>query len=202
MKLRAIFPVILVFAVCHCLAQPASDAATQAPAAEAKPDTASQDSPPAEAGKIDRDSTIAISDSAPYENAGMVAANVVRECTDLGRQFSDATQKWGADQGLKIVKSGAVDSSKGEQVLVLKILTAFSAGHAFGGHRKSVSVKAELYKDGKLLDSYTTTRNSMGGAFAGFKGSCDVLEHTVNTLGRDVAKWVNHKAARLRAPQT
>ena len=115
---------------------------------------------------------------------------------DLGRQFSDATQRSAAAQGLKIVKNGSVDASKGDQVLVLKILSAISVGHAwsFGGHRKSVSVKAELYKDGKLLDSYTTTRNSMGGALAGFKNSCDVLERTVTTLGSDVAKWVGSAA--------
>jgi hypothetical protein len=196
MELRTVFPGILVFAACHCLAQPASDAAVQAPPPEEKSDAASQASPPAGTGRIDRNVPIVISDAAPYENAGMIAANVVRECVDLGRQFSDATQKSAAEQGLKIVKNGSVDPAKGDQVLVLKILSAISAGHAwaFGGHRKSVSVKAELYKDGKLLDSYTTTRNSMGGALAGFKGSCDVLERTVNTLGSDIAKWVGTRA--------
>ena len=69
----------------------------------------------------------------------------------------------------------------------------YSAGNAFIGHRKSASVKAELYQDGKLIDSADYTRNSSGGFLGGFKGSCSVLEHTVNTLGNDVAKWLKKK---------
>ena len=34
------------------------------------------------------------------------------------------------------------------------------------------------------------TRNAAGGFLGGFKGSCAVLEHTVNTLGSDVVKWL------------
>ena len=30
----------------------------------------------------------------------------------------------------------------------------------------------------------------MGGAFAGYKGSCSVLGRTVKAMGKDVAQWL------------
>ncbi|MEM0514100.1 hypothetical protein WCN91_01365 [Pseudoalteromonas sp. YIC-827] len=68
-----------------------------------------------------------------------------------------------------------------------------SGGNAFIGHRKSASVSAKLMIDGKVVDSTSKTRNSAGG----FKGSCSVLAHTVNTLGSDIAKWVKSSKKRL-----
>jgi hypothetical protein len=85
------------------------------------------------------------------------------------------------------------DLSEGTQ-LKLMISNALSSGNAFMGHHKSVSIIAELYKDGKLIDTYSTTRNSGGGIGAGFKNSCAVLERCVTTLGKDVAQWVKTKS--------
>jgi hypothetical protein len=39
----------------------------------------------------------------------------------------------------------------------------------------SVSVKGKLYQGGQLLGSFKARRNSMGGAFGEFRGSCSVL---------------------------
>ena len=57
-------------------------------------------------------------------------------------------------------------------------------------HAKSVAIRADLYKEGKLLGNYTPSRNSGGGVFGAYTSSCGVLERTVNTLGSDVAKWM------------
>ena len=78
-----------------------------------------------------------------------------------------------------------------EQAIDLAIVQAFSGGNAFIGHRKSVTVSATLIVDGEEIDSTIKMRNSGGGFFGGFKGSCDVLAHTVNTLGSDVSEWLS-----------
>lgn len=82
----------------------------------------------------------------------------------------------------------AVDEN--EAYANIQIVSAISIGNAFTGHRKSVSVEAVLYKNGAVLGKKLLTRDSGGGAFAGFKSSCDVLDRTVNTLGSDVVKWL------------
>jgi hypothetical protein len=51
-------------------------------------------------------------------------------------------------------------------------------------------VRGKLYQDGKEIGAFTGRRNSMGGAFGGFKGSCSVLGRTVKALGKDIAQWL------------
>jgi hypothetical protein len=63
-------------------------------------------------------------------------------------------------------------------------------GNAFLGHHKSVSVKGKLYQEGQLLGSFKARRNSMGGAFGKFRGSCSVLSSAVKELEEDVAGWL------------
>ncbi len=187
MKRQAVLSAVLFFNAFCCLAQTTPDAgtATQAPAAGAKPDAVT---PPV--AKQDAGGVIAISDFASYADVTRIPANIVSQCPNLGRQFSDATLKSGTGLGLQLEQSGSVDPAKGAPVLVLSILSATSAGNAFIGHRKSVSIKADLYSSGKLVNSYSMARDSMGGAFGGLKNSCDVLERVVNALGSDVAKWL------------
>ena len=75
----------------------------------------------------------------------------------------------------------------------MKIVNATSRGNAYTGHHKSVSIEAELFENGQLVDTYTGSRNSTGGFAGRFKGSCSVLARCVNTLGNDVSKWLKKK---------
>lgn len=127
---------------------------------------------------------------APYQDEDGIANKVLEECTELGTQLSESTAKYLNDKGMSAVRQTSVDLKSARQALNVKITSAVSAGNAFIGHRKSVSVRAELYKDGVLVAKTGKTRDSAGGAFGGFKSSCSVLERTVNTLGNDIAKWL------------
>ena len=135
--------------------------------------------------------TILINSNSGFADNASVAENVRSECTAVGAVLSNAVVKYGAEQGLVVSAAADVTPQAAGKVVKVNITGMFSAGNAFIGHRKSATVKAELYQDGKLIDSKEFTRNSGGGFMGGFKGSCDVLEHTVNTLGNDVAKWLN-----------
>lgn len=126
------------------------------------------------------------------ENAE-VPTNVREECHGVASKLTDAVVKYGNAQGLQVRANPEVTPTQDGKVVKVSITGMFSGGNAFIGHRKSASVKAELFENGKLLDTTSYTRNSGGGAFGGFKGSCAVLEHTVNTLGNDVAKWLKQK---------
>lgn len=132
---------------------------------------------------------IAIQESIPYENPDRIDSRITAECKNLGENFSAAIDKYGKEYGLDVVRS-AGDISKNEAYANVRIVSAISIGNAFTGHRKSVSVEAIFYKNGAELGKKLLTRDSGGGAFAGFKSSCDVLDRTVNTLGSDVVKWL------------
>ena len=134
------------------------------------------------------DRSISVNSNAEYENVNVIQSNIISECTSLGQQFSDSTKKY-------LIKNGwSVDSSdNSENHLELIITNAFSAGNAFIGHRKSVSVKANLYQNNVLVDSFIGTRNSTGGIGGPFKSSCAVLARCTNTLGNDISKWLRNK---------
>lgn len=139
--------------------------------------------------------SLVINDKADYYDTKFVASNIVNECTNLGSNFSSSTRTFLEKQGFSVTTASDLAEQTEGMSLKLTIVNAVSAGNAFMGHRKSVSIEAQLYKDGELLDTFTHTRNSSGGFGGGFKGSCAVLDRCVHTLGNDVAKWMtkNHK---------
>jgi len=128
----------------------------------------------------------------PYANNGGIADNVKNECTKLGEQFSNSIKKYASKHGIMITQVADSLPNKGKSV-VLSIDNVYSAGNAFLGHRKSATVKATLMLDGKEIASTSKTRNSGGGFMGGFKGSCSVLAHTVNTLGSDIDRWLSEQ---------
>jgi hypothetical protein len=136
---------------------------------------------------------ISVNTKADFHDAAVIPGNIKTECTDLGSNFSQSTKKFLEESGWKVALTDSVESRTEGIAVKLEILNAFSSGNAFVGHHKSVTITATLYRDGKVVDTYTATRRSGGGVWAGFKGSCEVLDRCVNTLGNDVAKWVNTK---------
>lgn len=134
---------------------------------------------------------LSINQTVDYYDAKLIPPNIRNECTNLGSKFSESTVAAIQSSGWSVIKQDNLDTSAPGISLKLTIVNAHSGGNAFLGHSKSVSVEAELYKDGKLLDTYAGMRNSNGGIGGGFKGSCAVLERCVHTLGKDVGKWLS-----------
>ncbi|MCU4675940.1 hypothetical protein N7931_09865 [Catenovulum sp. 2E275] len=136
---------------------------------------------------------IEVTASAPYYDENIIQANVIAECTELGNQFSESTSKYLKENGFNVELKSADEFANNGESLKLQITNAVSSGNAFIGHRKMVSITAELYQNGQLVDTFKHSRNSGGGFLGGFKGSCSVLHRCVNTLGNDVAKWLAKK---------
>jgi hypothetical protein len=99
--------------------------------------------------------------------------------------------------GAVAVASDGSDVKQGS-VLVVEITDSVSQGNAFVGHRKFTAIEAKLYDGGAVVDSFDGSRNSMGGAFAGYKGSCAVLGRTVKALAQDVNRWLASPAQGAR----
>lgn len=124
----------------------------------------------------------------PFTKDNMIAANIKNECR-IGEQLSEFIATYTKDKNVEVERVPAVASTDAGQVLMIEITNAVSEGNAFIGHRKFTQIKGTLYKDGVQVSSFAGGRNSMGGAFAGFKGSCSVLGRTVDALGADISRW-------------
>ena len=133
--------------------------------------------------------TVQLQRPVPYAEDNDISDAIKTECK-INEQLADFIKQYGGDVSFT---ASPVDTSKG-RALQLQIVDAVSMGNAWMGHQKFTKVKGTLYADGKKVASFKGRRNSMGGAFAGYKGSCSVLGRTVEALGEDIAGW-------LKAPQ-
>jgi hypothetical protein len=134
--------------------------------------------------------TVNISRDTPYQNIKRIPKNVTEQCTKIGDKVSRFTQEFGTKMNVKFKRIKNVSKKSKGNNLVIQIVDAVSSGNAFIGHRKSITVEAYLYKNGKLVDNITRTRNTSGGFAAGFKSSCAVLGRSAKTLGSDITTWV------------
>ncbi len=124
----------------------------------------------------------------PYDENADIQDKVRLECTELNAQLSAFIQEFARAKGVEITAGDATANTG--RVLRVAITNAISQGNAFLGHAKSSSARGTLYDNGTAVASFRATRNSMGGMFAGYKGSCSVLGRTVRAMGEDIGTWL------------
>jgi hypothetical protein len=84
------------------------------------------------------------------------------------------------------------------RVLKVKISNVLGAGGGAYSGAKSVQVKGELREGDKVIGTFSGSRASGGGAFAGFKGTCSIMGRCVKTLGKDIALWLKNPTPNAR----
>lgn len=131
---------------------------------------------------------IVIASKIPYAENADIQKKVLDECAELNLQFSRFIKEYAAEKGIDVTFGDP--STDSGRVLRIEITHALSQGNAFLGHSKSSSSRGELYEDSRKIAGFRATRHSMGGAFAGYKGSCSVLGRTVKAMGMDIAEWL------------
>ncbi len=122
----------------------------------------------------------------PFAQENDVSDAIKGQC-QLGEKLADFVKE---RSSVPVELTSQAPNSKSGRVLQMEISDAVSMGNAFMGHQKFVKAKGTLFENGKKVASFTVRRNSMGGAFGGFKGSCAVLGRTVAAIGADVGKWL------------
>jgi hypothetical protein len=133
----------------------------------------------------------------PYAAEAEVSSKVRSECVKLQDQLADFVREYGNAQGLQVQLLSSTDGVGG-RVLEVEIVDAVSMGNAFIGHQKYTRVDGRLLEDGIEIGNFKGRRNSMGGAFGGYKGSCSVLGRTVKALGQDIAGWLRNPSEGAR----
>lgn len=122
----------------------------------------------------------------PYAEDNDISDAIKKEC-ELPQRLADYIRT-SSSVPVELV-AGPVDTGAG-RVLQLEIADAVSMGNAWLGHQKYTKVRGTLYQDGAKVAGFKGRRNSMGGAFAGYKGSCSVLDRTIEALGEDIGSWL------------
>lgn len=120
----------------------------------------------------------------PFAEDNDIEDNIKSECR-IGEQLAEYVKQYA-----KVPVELTAQAPSGDRVLQLEIVDAVSMGNAFLGHQKFTKVKGTLFENGQKVASFKGRRNSMGGAFGGFKGSCAVLGRTVEVLGEDIGTWL------------
>jgi hypothetical protein len=134
--------------------------------------------------------SITIPKPVPWSDDAMIASKIKNEC-QIQDQLAAYIEEFAREEHqLDVQFAGSVSNDAAGTVLDVQIKDAVSLGNPFTGHRKSTLVVGKLFRDGELIGSFTGRRDSMGGAFAGYKGSCSVLGRTVKALGKDIAAWL------------
>lgn len=125
----------------------------------------------------------------PFAQDAVIAGAIKREC-QLGEKLSGFIKTYGHENGVTVTQAAQVSAGSAGRALVLEITDSVADGNAFLGHHTYTTVKGRLYQDGAEVGNFIGRRNSMGGAFGGFKGNCSVLGRTVKALGEDIAGWL------------
>lgn len=127
---------------------------------------------------------VKLASNVPFTEDNEISDAIKAECS-LGTKLADSIKR----NGPSVVLVDAVDTAQG-RVLQLEIVDSVNMGNAFMGRQTYTKIKGSLWQDGAKVASFKARRNSMGGAFAGFKGACSVLGRTVDKLGEDVGGWL------------
>lgn len=113
--------------------------------------------------------------------------DAVRDECRLQDKLVRFIKRFSAERNITVEESG---SPAGGKVLTVAITDVYApGGGAFSGG-KAVTIEAELTENGQALGDLRARRISGGGAFAAFKGTCDILGRDVETLGRDVSRFL------------
>jgi hypothetical protein len=84
----------------------------------------------------------------------------------------------------------APEQAGGGTFVQLTVVSVDALGGGAWSGEKSMTIKADIVKGGVVAGTTLLTRGSKGGAFAGFKGTCSILERVAGALGKDVASWM------------
>lgn len=132
---------------------------------------------------------VKIKSAIPFSQDSFIKESIKDECS-IEKDLSDFIKKASNNNSVNVVQDDNATKDNSEYYLDVKIVDAISEGNAFIGHKKQTKISGVLYKKGNAIASFKGLRNSSGGFGAGFKGSCTVLERTIESLGKDVSEWI------------
>jgi len=126
-----------------------------------------------------------------YADDASVPPAVRNECK-LDIELASWIKTYADELKTPVTVAGSDAATPTGRVLKVKITNVLGAGGGAYSGAKSVQVKGELREGDKVIATFSGSRHSGGGAFAGFKGTCSIMGRCVKTLGKDIALWLKN----------
>ena len=122
----------------------------------------------------------------PFAKEAQVPQKVQDEC-DLQTKVPAFLSKYASDVELVDGKLGTTG-----RVLDLRIRDVHApGGGAFSGP-KWMTVTGVLRENGREVARFSAKRFSSGGVFGGYKGTCAIIGRCAQTIGKDIANWLQN----------
>jgi len=137
--------------------------------------------------------TLAVTKTIPFVDPSTVRQAVLDECGLPEKHASLLLEELNKDGITPVVDDEAVKSGKG-RALVVEIMNAGGGGNAWTGRSGSVTIRGRLMEDGQEIGNFVGQRTSSGGAFGAYKGACSILGRDVQSLSKDIVKWLKSPA--------
>jgi len=141
-------------------------------------------------GPAPAEDKIAVVVPATLDPNAAIGENIRRECAieaGIGNEaFANVSKRYPGIEPIRDLNQAA----PGARVVRMTIVGALGAGGGAWSGPKSITIRADLIQNTKVLATKILRRQSNGGAFGGFKGTCSIMERITVALGRDVAAWL------------
>lgn len=132
---------------------------------------------------------IAVQKSISFADEADVRKAVKSEC-ELQTKTPQFVEQFGRQNGLNIQLVEDLEESSIDKKFHIEITGIFApAGGGFSGP-KWMKAKGTLIENGREVASVKSRRNTTGGYFAAYKGTCDIVGRCSEAIGEDFALWL------------
>lgn len=132
---------------------------------------------------------VAVQETIPFSEDADVRQAVKDQC-ELQTKTPNFVKVFGRRNGIDVQLVDNLDKTDIDRKLYLTITEAHApAGGGFSG-LKWMIVDGELHENGKKIADVKSRRNTTGGYFAAYKGTCDIIGRSTEAIGQDLANWL------------
>ena len=135
----------------------------------------------------------------PYKPGITIPPDVKLEC-ELPKKLAEYTKSAVGDDfaTIKLVDAPTPDATG--RTLIMQIVGIDSAGGGAFTGKKGMSIEGALWEKGRQIGNFQATRYSGGrrSTFNPYPGTCKMLRYDAETLGKDVAKWLQKPGLEAR----
>jgi hypothetical protein len=134
---------------------------------------------------------IAVQKEIEFAEGSNVREAVKSEC-ELQTMTPEFVEQFGRQRGLNVQLVEDLGTTDIDRKFVIEITEVHApGGGAFSGPKWMVA-EGILIENGREVASVRSRRNTTGGYFAAYKGTCDIVGRCSEAIGDDFARWLEN----------
>ncbi len=118
--------------------------------------------------------------------------DAIRTGCQLDSKLIDFIESSASADFEKIALVEDVSPNAAGRTLAVTITGLSGAGGGAWSGPKHLSIAGTLWKDGKVVGTFTAHRVTGGGMWGAYRGTCSLLGRCARALGKDVAGWLKN----------